>query len=159
MRIYTIGVYDSTEEQFFGKLTDNGIDMLCDVRQRRGVRGSKYAFANSRYLQARLAQLGIAYEYLRELAPTREIRQKQWEEDKRLGESKHDRTKIGSAFAEGYIRDIMSNFDFDDFVEKKRLSGVEKIAFLCIEACAGACHRSLIAEELGKRYHLETVDL
>ena len=40
MKIYTIGVYNSTEQEFFNKLVDNNIDTFCDIRQRRGVRGS-----------------------------------------------------------------------------------------------------------------------
>jgi len=46
MEFYTIGVYNSTEKEFFDKLTKNNIDTFCDIRQRRGVRGSKYAFVN-----------------------------------------------------------------------------------------------------------------
>jgi len=41
MEVYTIGVYNSTEDLFFKKLIDNKIDTFIDVRQRRGVRGSK----------------------------------------------------------------------------------------------------------------------
>ena len=47
MKIYTIGVYGSSEEEFFGKLTESKIDLFCDIRQRRGVRGRQYAFVNS----------------------------------------------------------------------------------------------------------------
>ena len=79
--IYTIGVYASTEESFFNKLTDNKIDVFCDIRQHRGVRGSKYSYVNIRYLQEKLTQLGINYVYAKELAPTTEIREKQHAED------------------------------------------------------------------------------
>lgn len=79
--IYTIGVYASTEESFFNKLTDNKIDVFCDIRQRRGVRGSKYSYVNIRYLQEKLTPLGINYVYAKELAPTTEIREKQHAED------------------------------------------------------------------------------
>ena len=63
MKIYTIGVYGSTEEEFFGKLTKFQIDLFCDIRQRRGVRGRQYAFVNSSYLQKKLSDLGIGYLY------------------------------------------------------------------------------------------------
>ncbi len=46
MKFYTIGVYGSTGNEFFQKLIDNNIDTFCDIRQRRGVRGAKYAFVN-----------------------------------------------------------------------------------------------------------------
>ena len=42
LALYTMGVYGSTEASFFKKLEQNNIDTLCDIRQRRGVRGSKY---------------------------------------------------------------------------------------------------------------------
>ena len=69
MRIYTIGVYGSTEEDFFGKLTRSKIDLFCDIRQRRGVRGRQYAFVNSSYLQKKLSGLGIGYLYEKRFAP------------------------------------------------------------------------------------------
>ena len=56
MTIYTMGVFGSTEQQFFEKLTENKIDIFCDIRQRRGVRGREYAFVNSNYLQRKLAE-------------------------------------------------------------------------------------------------------
>ncbi|WP_349829476.1 hypothetical protein [Brevibacterium litoralis] len=46
---------------------------MLDVRQRRGVRGTEYAWANSRRLQAALAANGIDYRHHRELAPTTEL--------------------------------------------------------------------------------------
>ena len=49
MKIFTIGVYNSSETHFFDKLKNNHIDVFCDIRQRRGVRGRKYAFVNSLY--------------------------------------------------------------------------------------------------------------
>lgn len=61
MKIYTIGVYGSTEQEFFNKLIENRIDTFCDIRQRRGVRGSEYAFVNSNRLQNKLAELDIKY--------------------------------------------------------------------------------------------------
>ena len=59
MEFYTIGVYGSTEQSFFTKLKENGIDTFCDIRQRRGVRGKKYAYVNSTYLQNKLKEYGL----------------------------------------------------------------------------------------------------
>ena len=86
--IFTIGVYNSTESTYFSKLVDNNIDLLLDIRQRRGVRGSQYKYVNSNYLQAKLQDLGIAYEYIKELAPTKEIRQMQKDADKKKRRNK-----------------------------------------------------------------------
>ncbi|HEX9735328.1 MAG TPA: DUF488 family protein [Thermoanaerobaculia bacterium] len=70
IRIVTIGVYGFDEEGFFLALTNAGVDTFCDVRRRRGLRGSTYAFANSRRLQDRLATVGIRYVHVKELAPS-----------------------------------------------------------------------------------------
>ena len=74
MEFYTVGVYGYTEQTFFTKLRENGIDTFCDIRQRRGVRGKKYAYVNSTYLQSKLKEYGIKYLYVNELSPTTEIR-------------------------------------------------------------------------------------
>jgi len=63
MEFFTIGVYNSTEKEFFEKLLKNKVDTFCDIRQRRGVRGAKYSFVNSNRLQERLSELDIKYGY------------------------------------------------------------------------------------------------
>ena len=103
-KIFTIGVYNSTEDSFFTKLKNNNIDLFCDIRQRRGVRGSQYKYVNSNYLQQKLEELGIKYKYIKELAPTNEIRQKQKEVDKYNGENKKQRLVLGSVFTFEYNR-------------------------------------------------------
>ena len=88
MEFFTIGVYNSTEQDFFKKLTDNRIDTFCDIRQRRAVRGSKYAFVNSIRLQNKLAELEIKYGHILQLAPPVEIRELQKQADLQKGELK-----------------------------------------------------------------------
>ena len=61
--------------------------MLLDVRQRRGVRGSEYAWANSSGSR-RPCPAGIGYRHHPELAPTTELRQLQYAEDDRQGVGK-----------------------------------------------------------------------
>lgn len=73
----TIGVYGFDAASFLERLRSGGVSMLLDVRQRRGVRGTEYAWANSQRLQASLAAAGITYRHHRELAPTTELRQLQ----------------------------------------------------------------------------------
>lgn len=58
-KIYTIGVYGFNEEEFFNNIVSANIDTFVDIRKRRGVRGSKYSFANSKRLQAKLKELGV----------------------------------------------------------------------------------------------------
>ena len=97
--IDTIGVYNSTEETYFNKLINSKIELFCDIRQRRGVRGAQYKYVNSNYLQEKLKALGIEYLYIKALAPTNEIRQKQKDADKINRETKKVRTKLGTVFA------------------------------------------------------------
>ncbi len=98
MQFYTIGVYNSSEEKFFGKLIVNKIDTFCDIRQRRGVRGSKYSFVNSNKLQQRLNELTIRYGHIVNLAPTEEIRNLQKESDFLKGEKKSERAHLSETF-------------------------------------------------------------
>jgi len=45
-KFVTIGVYGFSADAFFEALQRAGVDSFCDIRYRRGVRGSEYAFAN-----------------------------------------------------------------------------------------------------------------
>jgi len=159
MKIYTIGVYGSTEQEFFEKLIENKIDTFCDIRQRRGVRGSEYAFVNSNQLQAKLAELGIRYSHFLELAPTTEIREKQKSEDLSKGEHKRDRNKLGTVFATEFKKQIIEKFDFDAFIEILDNNDADRVVLFCVEGKAEACHRYIVAEELNMRYKYQIINL
>lgn len=150
MEFFTIGVYKSTEEDFFKKLTDNNIDTFCDIRQRRGVRGSEYNFVNSNYLQQKLSELDIKYGHLLNLAPTSEIRDLQKQADLQTGEQKRDRNKLGKIFTLAYKEKILNQFDFDYFIEQLDDIGANKVVLFCVEEKAEACHRSIVADKLEK---------
>ena len=53
-KLFTIGVFGFSNDDFFEKLIDNQIDTFCDIRRRRGVRGAKYSFVNSNRLQNKM---------------------------------------------------------------------------------------------------------
>lgn len=148
MEFYTIGVYNSKEDDFFRKLTENNIDVFCDIRQRRGVRGSEYSFVNSVRLQQKLAANGVSYIYVRDLAPTSEIRNLQKEADAKLGEQKRSRNQIGKVFSIAYKNQILNNFDFDSLICMLKNKGAKRIVFFCVEEKPEACHRSIVAEKL-----------
>ena len=150
MEFFTIGVYNSTEQEYFDKLTDNRIDTFCDIRQRRGVRGAKYAFVNSNRLQAKLNELDIKYGHIIDLAPTSEIRELQKESDAQQGDLKRDRNKLGKIFTIAYKDRILSNFDFDSFIDKLDEVGANRIVLFCVEEKAEACHRSIVTDRLEK---------
>ena len=150
MKFFTIGVYGSTEQEFFKKMTENNIDTFCDIRQRRGVRGSKYAFVNSNRLQQKLQELDIKYAHIIELAPTKEIRELQKEDDKRKGILKRERNELGEVFKIVYKNKVLNNFNFDNFLDKLDEIGASNIVLFCVEEHYLACHRSLVAEKLHK---------
>src|SRR5690606_41519441 len=83
-RIATIGVYGFTVATFVQKLADASVQILLDLRQRRGVRGAEYSWANSTRLQNMLATAHIDYRHVPALAPTTELRQLQRSEERRV---------------------------------------------------------------------------
>jgi uncharacterized protein (DUF488 family) len=150
MEFFTIGVYNSTEKEYFSKLTENRIDTFCDIRQRRGVRGAQYSFVNSNRLQQKLGELDIKYGHVIELAPTSEIRELQKEADTQLGELKRDRNKLGKVFTIAYKDRILSHFDFDSFIENLENIGASRVVLFCVEEKPEACHRSIVTDKLEK---------
>lgn len=159
MEFFTIGVYNSTENEFFDKLTQNNIDTFCDIRQRRGVRGAKYSFVNSNRLQEKLNGLGIKYGYIQDLAPTTEIRELQKEIDAEKGELKSERQELGKVFVIEYKNKILGNFDFEKFFENLDNIGANKIALFCVEEHPEACHRSIVANKLSEKFNYKITHL
>ena len=155
--VATIGVYGFTAEMFLERLREAGVGVLVDVRQRRGVRGSEYAWANSKRLQATLAEAGIEYRHRKELAPTSELRRLQYREDDRQGVGKRSRTQLAREYRERYIAEILDRADLDAVVAD--LPTDRATALMCVERDPEACHRSLIAERLAAQYGLEQLHL
>ncbi|HET9591891.1 MAG TPA: DUF488 domain-containing protein [Solirubrobacterales bacterium] len=141
----TIGVYGFDGPGFIRALQEAEVGIVLDVRQRRGVRGSEYAWANSKRLQTALAEAGIGYSHLPELAPTTEMRQLQYEEDARRGEGKRSRTELAPAYVERYTEEVLDHVDLEPIV---KFVGNNRAALLCVERDPEACHRSLIATRL-----------
>ena len=155
--VATIGVYGFTAQMFLERLREAGVGVLVDVRQRRGVRGSEYAWANSARLQATLAEADIEYRHRKELAPTSELRQLQYREDDRQGVGKRSRTQLAREYRERYIAEILDRADLDAVVAE--LPTDRATALMCVERDPEACHRSLIAERLAAQYGLEELHL
>jgi uncharacterized protein (DUF488 family) len=156
-RVATIGVYGFTLESFLAALRDAGVTQLLDVRQRRGVRGPEYAWANAKRLQAALAEAGIEYRHHLELAPTTELRELQYAEDARRGEGKRSRSELAPEYVERYTREILDAADLDHVVAATPPDGTAVL--LCVERDAEACHRSLVAERLGREHGLPVTHL
>ena len=157
-RIVTIGVYGFDEAVFFDTLRKANIQLFCDVRNRRGMRGSKYAFANSTYLQKSLTQLGVKYIHLKELSPPPYIRKIQAQSDNELSITKRQRKLLSSQFIHVYKTEILDKFDFDSFFNELP-ENVKSIAFFCVEKEPAACHRSIIANHLMAQYNINVENL
>ncbi len=155
--IATIGVYGFTAETFLDALQAANVRQVLDVRQRRGVRGREYAWANSARLQAALAQAGIDYRHHKELAPTTELRHLQYSEDARLGVGKRSRVELAPEYRERYTNEILHRVDLMPIVESMPSNG--RPALLCVERDPEACHRSLIAERLVSRHGAALIHL
>jgi len=155
--IATVGVYRSTVEDFLDRLRRHDVAIVIDVRQRRGVRGREYAWANSRRLQASLANAGIEYRHLRELAPTTELRQLQYREDARQNVGKRSRLELDGEYKRRYLSEVLDKVDLGRFLES--LPENRTSALLCVEREAGACHRSLIVSRLRAQFRMPVLDV
>ncbi|HEY4451623.1 MAG TPA: DUF488 domain-containing protein [Solirubrobacteraceae bacterium] len=145
-RLATIGVYGFAAQPFLATLRRARVVLVLDVRQRRGVRGAQYAWANSLRLQASLREAGIGYRHLRELAPTTELRQLQYREDAKVGVGKRNRSALAPEYVRRYNTEILDNVDLEALARSLPTAG--RTALMCVERDPGACHRSLIAARL-----------
>jgi uncharacterized protein (DUF488 family) len=148
--VVTIGVYGFDQAAFLAALARARVKVLLDVRQRRGVRGSEYAWANSARLQAALADAGIDYRHHKELAPTTELRRLQYAEDDRLGVGKRSRVELAPEYRDRYTREILDQVDLEPIVASLPADGAT--ALLCVERDPEACHRSLIADRMASEH-------
>jgi uncharacterized protein (DUF488 family) len=153
----TIGVYGLDAAAFLAALRDAGVRLLVDVRQRRGVRGREYAWANAARLQAALEEAGIGYLHARELAPTTELRQLQYAEDERQGVGKRSRRELAPAYVERYTREILDPADLGPLGARLEREGPG--ALFCVERDPEACHRSLLAAELAREHGFDVEHL
>jgi uncharacterized protein (DUF488 family) len=156
-RIATIGVYEFDAAGFIEKLDEAGVTRLLDIRQRRGVRGPQYAWANARRLQALLTDARIGYEYHPELAPDTELRHLQYREDDRQGVGKRSRVRLAPEYVRQYTQEILDLVPLEPLVRRLPVHGIG--ALLCVEATAQACHRSLVADRLAERFGFEIMHL
>ncbi len=156
-RAATVGVYGFTRETFLRALRVADVGMIVDVRQRRGVRGAEYAWANSRRLQAALAEAGVDYLHRRDLAPTTELRQLQYREDDRLGVGKRSRVELAPDYRRRYTTEILDPVDLGQLLDQ--LPSRTVFALLCVERDPEACHRSVIAERLAAEHGVRITHL
>jgi uncharacterized protein (DUF488 family) len=155
--IATIGVYGATLERFLTALADANVATVLDVRQRRGVRGPQYSWANSQRLQRAIAEAGLGYRHLPRFAPTTELRHLQYAADDAAGVGKRSRQELAPEYVERYRHEILAHADLEEVLDALPDDGIG--ALLCVEHDPEACHRSLIAEELASDYGFEVRNL
>jgi hypothetical protein len=124
---------------------------VLDVRQRRGVRGSEYAWANAARLEAALDEARIGYEHRKELAPTTALRQLQYREDEKAGVGKRSRDGLAPDYVRRYTAEILDRAE--------PAPPAVPSALLCVERDPEACHRSLIAERLASEHGVAATHL
>jgi uncharacterized protein (DUF488 family) len=156
-RITTIGVYGFTAGAFLEALAGAGVGLLLDLRQRRGVRGPDYSWANAARLQGALAGVDVGYRHVKGLAPTTELRRLQYREDDRRGVGKRNRVALSPEYAERYTSEVLDRFDLGALVAE--LPDDSTAALLCVERDAQACHRLLVATRLRIDHRLPVTDL
>ncbi|MDQ6775697.1 MAG: DUF488 domain-containing protein [Actinomycetota bacterium] len=155
--IATVGVYGSTLERFLHALDEADVRTLIDVRQRRAVRGPEYAWANSQRLQRVLAEAGLGYRHLPELAPTTELRHLQYAIDDAAGVGKRSRKELAPEYVERYREEILERADLEELLDALPDDGLG--ALMCVERDPQACHRSLIAERVASEFGFEVINL
>src|SRR5438445_12291064 len=155
--IATVGVYQSSLDDFLDTLQRQQLAAVVEVRQRRGLRRREYAWANSLRLQAALAQAGIEYRHVPELAPTTELRQLRYREDDRLRVGKRSRVELADEYRRRYLQEVLDRVDLEAILESLQEDATS--ALLCVERDARACHRSLIAARLQDQYGVPTINL
>ena len=148
--VVTVGVYGFSAAAFMAAIEGAGVRLLVDVRQRRGVRGPEYAWANSQRLQDALSRAGIEYQHHKELAPTTALRQLQYAEDDREGVGKRSRVTLATEYSERYTHEILDQVDLRHLVAVMPVQGAT--ALFCVERDPEACHRSLIADRLAAEH-------
>ena len=146
--VVTIGVYGWDEASFWQALQAARVDTFFDIRRRRGVRGTAYAFANAVRLQAGLAAIGIRYVHRLDLAPSSGTRDMQHAADRAARVARRARGALDPDFIARYRQECLAAFDSAAFLETLGPQ-VQIIALLCVEGEPAACHRSLLAARLG----------
>jgi uncharacterized protein (DUF488 family) len=137
MRIYTIGFTKKTAEQFFGLLSDHGVERLVDIRLNPGGQLAGFAKqADLPYFLHRLARCD--YVHLPELAPTDDILST-YRRD-------HDWGTYVAAF-----ETLMDQREVPQRLDR-RMFEVQTCCLLCSEATPEQCHRRLVGDRLVRHW-------
>lgn len=131
--IYTIGYEDAHLHDFLHTLTEAGVQLVVDTRERAQSRRQGYS---KTALGEALKEQGIDYKHLRSLGTPPAIR-KAYKLD-------HDFNALKAAYT------LHLATQGDTLHELADLAIRQRVALLCYEHEPGECHRSLITGRLGE---------
>jgi uncharacterized protein (DUF488 family) len=138
MKLYTLGFTQKSAQEFFGRLRDNGIQRLIDIRV--NPHGQLAGFARQEDLPYFLHELAgqCQYLYLPVLAPTKEML-KDYRAD---GDWPRYVARFEALMDE---RNIPAELDRSMFETAAN-------CLLCSEPTPEQCHRRLVAERLARHW-------
>jgi uncharacterized protein (DUF488 family) len=125
-----------------------------DIRRRRAVRGSAFAFANSQRLQDKLSALGVQYIHIVDLAPTNELIKLQSDADKKAKIKTRERSELDEQFKNIYKKEILEKYDLAHLLSELKRLNAQNVLFFCLEKDPCACHRSLVTAKIQAMYQI-----
>lgn len=136
MKIFTIGFTKKNAEQFFGKLSRDGLGKVIDTRLNNVSQLA--GFTKRDDLRFFLREIvGVSYEHIPFLAPTKDILDAY---KKRGGDW---------ALYESQFNSLIQSRDIANRLRREDLDGA---CLLCSEPTPHFCHRRLVAEHLQEKW-------
>jgi uncharacterized protein (DUF488 family) len=130
MILFTVGYEGRSPLQLVSLLKEHGVERLVDVRDRPYSRRKGFSAVA---LFELLRKEGITYEWAQELGNPDEIRA-MWKNGE-LDKGRREYRKLLQNGRRAHVRKLVD------------LTGIDRLAILCLEAEHEVCHRSIIAEE------------
>jgi uncharacterized protein (DUF488 family) len=143
MKIFTIGYTQKKAKDFFELLIKNKIDILADIRISNS--GQLAGFTKKQDLEYFLSLFNISYEYWKDFAPTKELRDSYMKSN-----NWNIYEKVYKALIEE--RKSIEKVNFEKLKDKN-------IVLLCSEPKADNCHRKIAAEIMADKIKAEIVHL
>jgi uncharacterized protein (DUF488 family) len=132
--VWTVGHSNRQQDEFFGLLIAERIEVVADVRRFPGSRRNPHFSSDA--LETTLAKAGLQYRHFPELGGRR---------NQRAENSPNTAWRV-EAF--GAYADYMVSSEFTDaFANLVALATQERTAIMCAEALPWRCHRRLIADQ------------
>lgn len=146
MNLFSIGFTQKSAEEFFGKLKDNKIDCLIDVRLNPNGQLSRFAFEKDLpYFLDKLAN-GCSYAHRVDLAPQKDL----LKEVRTKGSAMNKDYKLFEKEFNKYLED---DSNIENFIEQ--FKNYKNVALLCSEHTTEKCHRRLISDMLLNKFSHE----